>query len=200
VQLNSYGTVTITPSQINNGSNDNCGSVTLGLDKTTFNCSNLGSNTVKLTVTDACNNTSTCSATVTVQDNIAPSITTCPANKISGTDAGSCSKTYTTYDIGTPTVNDNCGSTVTWTRSDGAGTLTAPYPFGGTIITWKATDASGNTATCQQTITVNKVNTVTTFTVSPTTQQYSDKVTFVATVLRIIVYSRNSGEHLRSVH
>ena len=44
VQLDSSGSATIIPSQINNGSNDNCtdtGSLTYSLDKTTFNCSDL---------------------------------------------------------------------------------------------------------------------------------------------------------------
>jgi hypothetical protein len=40
------------------------------------------------------------------------------------------------------------------TRGDGQA-LNAPYPVGITTITWKATDASNNVATCQQTITVN---------------------------------------------
>ncbi len=63
------GTATITPVQINDGSSDNCtaqGSLVLSLDKTTFTTSDIGANTVTLTVKDAANNTSTCTATVTV--------------------------------------------------------------------------------------------------------------------------------------
>jgi hypothetical protein len=41
-------------------------------------------------------------------------------------------------------------------RSDGLA-LNAPYPVGTTTITWTATDASNNTDTCNQTITVNDI-------------------------------------------
>jgi hypothetical protein len=61
------GHTTVTPAQIDNGSTDNCGPVTLSLSKTDFTCENTGINIVTLTVTDQCSNTSTCTATVTVQ-------------------------------------------------------------------------------------------------------------------------------------
>jgi predicted extracellular nuclease len=60
------GSATITANDINNGSNDECGPVTLAASKTSFDCSNIGANTVKLTVTDGTGNTATCSTTVTV--------------------------------------------------------------------------------------------------------------------------------------
>jgi PKD repeat protein len=60
------GTASITPEMINNGSNDNCSPVTLTVSKSTFNCTNLGANTVTLTVTDVSGNSSTCQAVVTV--------------------------------------------------------------------------------------------------------------------------------------
>ncbi|PKA83570.1 putative secreted protein (Por secretion system target) [Ulvibacter sp. MAR_2010_11] len=68
------GTVTIAPGDIDNGSTDNCGIVTYSLDVDTFDCSDTGANTVNLTVTDAEGNSSSCSATVTVEDNTAPVI------------------------------------------------------------------------------------------------------------------------------
>ena len=69
ITLDGTGNATITPADINNGSTDNCtspGNLVLTLDKSTFNTSNVGVNTVILTVKDQANNTSTCSATVTV--------------------------------------------------------------------------------------------------------------------------------------
>jgi predicted extracellular nuclease len=60
------GSATITANDINNGSNDECGPVTLSASKTSFDCSNIGANTVKLTVADGTGNTATCSTTVTV--------------------------------------------------------------------------------------------------------------------------------------
>jgi hypothetical protein len=60
------GSATITTADIDNGSNDECGPVTLTASKTSFNCLNIGTNAVTLTATDATGNTATCSATVTV--------------------------------------------------------------------------------------------------------------------------------------
>src|SRR5690606_39636654 len=51
---------------------DACGIESLELSQTSFDCSNIGDNTVTLTVTDNNGNTSTCEATVTVEDNVAP--------------------------------------------------------------------------------------------------------------------------------
>src|SRR5205814_3029233 len=72
VQLDATGHVNITPAQIDNGSNDACGIASLSLSKTNFDCSNIGTNLVTLTVTDNSGNSTTCAATVTVQDQVAP--------------------------------------------------------------------------------------------------------------------------------
>ena len=61
-------TASIVPGDIDNGSSDNCGIASLVLDKTTFDCNDIGDNTVQLTVTDINGNSSTCNATVTVTD------------------------------------------------------------------------------------------------------------------------------------
>mgnify|MGYP000275602861 CR=1 FL=1 len=71
VQLDAAGEATITSAMIDNGSTDTCG-LTLSLDVTTFNCSNLGANVVTLTGVDASGNTTSATATVTVEDNVAP--------------------------------------------------------------------------------------------------------------------------------
>jgi hypothetical protein len=61
------GLASITPSDIDNGSTDNC-NFTLTLSQTDFDCSNIGDNLVTLTSTDDSGNLSTCVATVTVTD------------------------------------------------------------------------------------------------------------------------------------
>ena len=77
------GSATITAADINNGSNDECGLVTLSVSKTSFNCSNIGANTVTLTVTDATGNTATCSTTVTVVGAVPScSITAVPSSNV----------------------------------------------------------------------------------------------------------------------
>jgi hypothetical protein len=57
--------VTIQPADIDDGSWDAC-SLALSLDVSTFDCSDIGVNTVHLIATDASANTSICSATVTI--------------------------------------------------------------------------------------------------------------------------------------
>jgi gliding motility-associated-like protein len=144
VQLNAAGTASITAAMVNNGSTDNCTVASVSLDNTNFDCTNVGTNTVTLTVTDNSGNSSTCTATITVQDLIAPTIT-CPANVTATTNTG-C--TATGVALGTPTIADNCtGSTV-------SNNAPAAFPIGNTTVIWTVTDASGNTATCNQTVTV----------------------------------------------
>ncbi|MBT7000504.1 MAG: DUF11 domain-containing protein, partial [Prolixibacteraceae bacterium] len=72
VQLDGNGTVSIVPEDIDGGSTDACGILSLALDSTNFDCNEVGANTIVLTVTDYSLNTSTCEAIVKVEDNIAP--------------------------------------------------------------------------------------------------------------------------------
>ena len=74
VEFDQYGTVSISADDVDNGSSDVCGSVTIAIDTADFDCDDLGDNTVTLTVTDECGNSSTCTATVTV---IVPAEWTC---------------------------------------------------------------------------------------------------------------------------
>ena len=63
----------IAGSDIDNGSNDNCSNVlTYSSSPNTFDCNNVGANTVTLTVNDNFGNTSTCTANVTVEDTELP--------------------------------------------------------------------------------------------------------------------------------
>ncbi|TPD69941.1 T9SS type A sorting domain-containing protein [Flavobacterium microcysteis] len=62
------GAATITAAQVNNGSTDNCGIASLSVSPSTFNCTNVGANTVTLTVTDNNGNIATGTATVTITD------------------------------------------------------------------------------------------------------------------------------------
>ncbi|WDO14364.1 T9SS type A sorting domain-containing protein [Flavobacterium sp. WW92] len=62
------GAATITAAQVNNGSTDNCGIASVTVSPSTFNCSNVGANTVTLTVTDNSGNVATGTATVTITD------------------------------------------------------------------------------------------------------------------------------------
>ena len=66
VNLGENGTVSITPQQINDGSTDNCGPVTLTVDPSVLDCSNVGTTIVTLTAEDGKGNNHTCDAIVTV--------------------------------------------------------------------------------------------------------------------------------------
>ncbi|MCO6476472.1 MAG: HYR domain-containing protein, partial [Phaeodactylibacter sp.] len=69
VQLSSAGAGSITPAEVFDAANssDNCGVVNpVSVSPTSFSCSDVGSATVTLTVSDDNGNTSTCSAAVTV--------------------------------------------------------------------------------------------------------------------------------------
>ena len=61
------GKVTITASQIDNGSSDNCGIVSYELYNYEFDCTDLGDNTVTLYVYDKVGNSDYCTTTVNVQ-------------------------------------------------------------------------------------------------------------------------------------
>ena len=122
--------------------NDNCSVIVTNDAPVAFA---LGANTVTWTATDAAGNTATCTQLVTVTDTQFPTIT-CPANVTVNAAAGLCSASSVA--LGTPVTADNCSiATVT---NNGL----AVYPVGSTSVTWTVVDGSGNTTTCNQTVTV----------------------------------------------
>ncbi|OWY23901.1 T9SS C-terminal target domain-containing protein [Sphingobacteriales bacterium UPWRP_1] len=148
VQLNSSGSGSTTAGAVNNGSSDNCGAVTLALSQTNFTCANLGSNTVTLTVTDANENTATCSATVTVTDNIAP-LALCTPVTVQLNSTGNATVTAAQVNSNS---TDNC--TIT-------GLSVSPSNFtcanlGTNTVTLTVSDQSNNTATCSAMVTVQE--------------------------------------------
>jgi hypothetical protein len=149
VELDATGNVTITAAQIDNGSNDACGIASLVASQTAFDCSNEGPNAVTLTVTDNNGNTATCASVVTVVDVLAPVIT-CPIDVLVSADPNDC--VASSVNIGVATAIDNCSVSVVITND-----APAVFPHGLTVVTWTATDGSGNSATCAQNIVVEDV-------------------------------------------
>jgi hypothetical protein len=96
--------------------------------------------------TDACGNSSTCNQTITIDDSAAP-VLTCPANVTI-----ECTASTLPANTGTGTATDNC-STFSITSTDVISNGSCPQ---GSLITrtWKATDACGNSSTCNQSITI----------------------------------------------
>lgn len=116
----------------------------------------LGITKVTWTATDASGNKSTCIQTVTIVDTIPPVIT-CPADIV----AEQTSRDGTPVNLGEPTVSDICDAKPTVTNN-------APqvFPLGITLVTWTATDTSGNQSICIQAVTIvdttpPKINSVT---------------------------------------
>jgi len=151
VDLDGSGNATITASQIDNGSYDECSAVSLSLDQTSFTCADIGPNTVTLTVTDASLNSSTCTATVTVNDNTDPTIT-CGADINQANDPGVCNAVVA---VPAPVTNDNCSVATVTNSFNGTSDASDTYPVGTTTVTWTVTDSNGNSATCDQDITVD---------------------------------------------
>jgi uncharacterized repeat protein (TIGR01451 family) len=147
VYLDGTGAGTITSATIDGGSTDNCGIASMSLSATAFDCADLGTQSVVLTVVDIHGNSSACTATVTVVDSIAPSIT-CPADV-----SVACVQDLPAPDTGLVTATDNCtvvsiahvGDVATGTGCAGDPRIV--------VRTYVATDQSGNSSTCMQTLT-----------------------------------------------
>src|SRR5258706_3039589 len=144
----SSGSCTATATWTSPVATDNCGTVNLTSDHNPGDIFSLGTTTVTYTAKDQHNNTSTCNFTVTVKDNIAPTISSCPASANVFVNA-SCKFTLPAY---TATVTDNCG-TPTLTQSPAAGTVLSGHNTS-QLVTLTATDAAGNASSCSFTITL----------------------------------------------
>ena len=118
---------------------DNCSGLITGTTTTNFPITS--NTTVTWTFTDAAGNTSTQNQSVVVGDNnapvadvssLSPVVSTCPVPSISA-----------------PTATDDCSGQIT-------GTTTAVFPISAnTTITWTFTDATGNTSTQTQVVTID---------------------------------------------
>ena len=104
----------------------------------------IGAKTVDLTVTDEDAETDMCSADVTVQDTLDPTITA-PDDVV----AECTSPDGTPVALGSPVVGDLCDSGLD--ISDDAPAL---FPLGDTTVTWTATDDGGNDASDAQIVTI----------------------------------------------
>lgn len=106
----------------------------------------IGTTTVIWTATDAAGNQATATQLVIVEDKQAPALAG-PSNKVVNTNAGA---NYATgVNLGTASATDNSGGTVQITNN-----APAQYQLGQNNVTWTATDASGNSTTAIQIITV----------------------------------------------
>ncbi len=129
---------------------DNCGiaSIVQTAGLTSGSAFPIGVNNVSFTATDENGNSTTCTFTISVSEDVAPTII-CPADITVNTDQGICTAAVN-YNL--PTAADNCGNP-TLALLEGLNTG-ASFPIGTTLVTYQAEDASGNTATCSFNVTV----------------------------------------------
>ncbi len=146
VQLDATGAATITTSDIDNGSTDNCAISALSLDVTSFSCTDIGTNTVTLTATDVNGNSASNTATVTVEDNVNPTVVT--QNITLQLDASGAA-TITTADIDNGST-DNCA--ISALSLDASSFSCADV--GTNTVTLTVTDVNGNSASGTATVTV----------------------------------------------
>ncbi len=137
------GVVTLTAAEINNGSSDNWGIDTITLSKTSFDCTNIGQNTVTLVVTDKAGNIDSATAIVTILGRIPkPSI--------------ALTKTNSTY-TGLPNNTLALGygaQNIQLTASDSTVTT-------GTTYTWSPATSLSSTSTAVTTFTPTAAGTYT---------------------------------------
>ena len=146
VYLDGAGNAVITPSDINNGSSDNCSLGTLSLNKSSFTCANIGANTVTLTVPDSNGNSASCTATVTVSDTVPP-VASCQNITVFLDGAGNAAISSGDIDGGS---SDNCSL---GTLSLNISSFTCA-DIGANTVTLTVPDSNGNSASCNATISV----------------------------------------------
>lgn len=147
--LNAQGVATISMSQLNISSTDNCGTVTVNTSSLTFGCSNLGANTIQIVSKDAAGNMRTRNVAVTVTDAIAPSLSVTATPVVLALNASG--QATLTSAVLVNSVSDNCSSAPTVTLSKSTFTCADK---GSNNVTVTATDAAGNATTKTATVVV----------------------------------------------
>lgn len=146
-KLNALGVSSVNTADVLQSGTDNCGIVNqLSVLPNAFNCSHLGDNLVKLTVDDSHGNTSTCTASVTVADPIAPTMF-CKNATISLNSAGQATLSVAQINNGS---FDNCGITTIGLSQ----TIFTCAHLGANTVILGGADASINKGQCNATVTV----------------------------------------------
>lgn len=149
VQLNAQGMAAITGDDITSQLSDACGIQSEALSHSSFDCDDLGSHTVTLTVTDVHGNSSTCLANVLITNQDDQVVSCMSATVLLDVNGEGTLAPEEVFDA----VSDLCDDSHTlgvnltdFTCSD----------LGENTVTLTATDALGNTGTCTAIITVEE--------------------------------------------
>ncbi|MFT4661620.1 MAG: gliding motility-associated-like protein, partial [Patiriisocius sp.] len=141
ISLNVDGDVSIIAADVDGGSTDPNGQVSLTITQEEFTCANIGDNIVIMSAENTFGITTTCMATVSVVDDITP-VLTCPTDKILPNDLEQCGAIV---NYGPVSSEDNCA--VSLELINGALNNTF-FDVGITSIEYRATDLSGNETFC----------------------------------------------------
>ncbi len=145
--LDENGVATLTVAMADNGSFDpDGGPLSYSLSATEFNCSNIGTDTVSLTIKDTNGLTASCDVTVRILDNIAP-VLNCPTSIVRTADPEVCT-TSILFSEGI-SASDNCSFDLGFSVPPGS-----VFSVGDTPVTATAQDQSGNSTSCTIVITV----------------------------------------------
>jgi gliding motility-associated-like protein len=153
-QLDAAGIVTILPAAIDSNSTDNCGLVEYLINNsnsTLYTCADLGTQIATLTVRDSSGNTTSCISQVTIQDNIAPSVS-CQTKTIYINGSGIVTINPDSILV-FPATNDNCGIASSTFSTGNSITYTCDS-IGARTVQVLVTDNFGNTSSCITTVTV----------------------------------------------
>jgi hypothetical protein len=152
VNLSHAGVVTITPSQIDSSSYDNCGIVSYlinGQSSHTFDCNDLGLNPITLTVIDASGNADSCISYVNIVDSNPP-VASCNNTTVYLSNTSPAFIYPTQIDNGS---SDVCG--IAYMQINGQDSIfLSCADIGVQPLTLTVVDFSGNTSTCTSIVTI----------------------------------------------
>lgn len=140
--LDANGNAQLQESDVLASVSDDCEMQGVQLSKNQFDCDDIGTQSITLTATDVGGNQNTCTAMVTIVDNLPP----VPNNNLPSTITFTCGGSL----VDQPTATDNCGAGIGGTTNDPL-TYAAEGEY---TVTWEYKDASGNTSTSTQTVIV----------------------------------------------
>lgn len=163
VDLESSGTAQVLAEVFDDGSYDFCTSVSFlarrmnsndaFAESVLFTCEDVANSPIQVVMqaTDEAGNSNTCMVWVTVQDKLPPQLV-CPENITLD-----CQEDYTDLNVtGTVSVTENCDFALEIATNDAG--LDQLCSVGTVIRTFTVTDASGNSASCSQTITIENTH------------------------------------------